>query len=74
MPEARQSIARTRGVPLDEAATHPVVQREAEEIKANYEKEVRLKAGWIDCFKIENKTLYRTLLGQCWLSYQHTVS
>ena len=64
MPEARRSLARTRGVPVEEAQDHPVLNAEADDIQANALYEAQFKSGWIDCFKVENKTLYRTLLGK----------
>ena len=64
MPEARRSLARTRGIPVDQAQDHPILKEEADEIQANALYEAKFKSGWIDCFKVENKTLYRTLLGE----------
>lgn len=40
------------------------------EIRSNMEYERHLKAGWIDCFRPANKTLYRTLLGMSLQSLQ----
>jgi hypothetical protein len=34
-----------------------------EELKANVEYERHFKGGWLDCFKPQNMTLYRTILG-----------
>ena len=65
MPDARRSLARTRGIPVEEAQDHPVLKVEAEEIQSNALYEAKFKSGWVDCFKVENKTLYRTLLGKC---------
>jgi len=70
MPEARRSLARTRGVPVEEAQDHPVLNAEADDIQANALYEAQFKSGWIDCFKVENKTLYRTLLGMSLQSLQ----
>ncbi|KAF8882961.1 general substrate transporter [Infundibulicybe gibba] len=70
MDEVQKSLARARGIPTNEIASNKLVQIEAEEIRANYEYEKKLKAGWIDCFKPSNKTLYRTLLGMTLQSFQ----
>jgi sugar porter (SP) family MFS transporter len=64
MPEARRSLARTRGIPISEEQNHTFLKAEAEEIQTNIENERKFKAGWVDCFKPINKTLYRTLLGE----------
>jgi hypothetical protein len=64
MPEARVSLARARGIPIDDAHNHPFLKVEAEEIQTNAFNERKFKAGWVDCFKPQNKTLYRTLLGE----------
>lgn len=64
MPEARASLARTRGIPVDEAHQHPILRAEADEIYSNAMKHMRMGGkGWADCFKWEGKMLYRTLLG-----------
>lgn len=70
MPEARESLARTRGVPIAEAHNHPILVSEAEEIQSNALNDSKIRSGWLDCFKIENKTLYRTLLGMALQSLQ----
>ncbi|KII90375.1 hypothetical protein PLICRDRAFT_52115 [Plicaturopsis crispa FD-325 SS-3] len=61
LPEASRAIARTRGVDV----TDPIVQREVEEIRLNVLHEQAHVEGssWFDCFRPNNKTLYRTLLG-----------
>ncbi|KAH7912110.1 general substrate transporter [Hygrophoropsis aurantiaca] len=68
--KAQDSLARTRGIPAHEAAEHFIIRREIEEIKSNVEYELKVKSGWIDCFKPKNKTLYRTLLGMALQSLQ----
>jgi len=70
MEEAHWSLARTRGLSKEEATTHALIQREAEEIRAGVEREEKFKGGWIDCFKPANKTLYRTLLGMTLQMFQ----
>lgn len=35
-----------------------------EEISISVANERRMRAGWIDCFRIKHKTLYRTVLGR----------
>ncbi|KII90366.1 hypothetical protein PLICRDRAFT_52109 [Plicaturopsis crispa FD-325 SS-3] len=61
LSEAQVSIARTRGAEPND----PVVAAEVEEIRVNvlHEQKYRNRVGWLDCFRVENKTLYRTLLG-----------
>ena len=39
------------------------LRREAEEILTSVEYEQSVKGGWLDCFRVEIKTLYRTFLG-----------
>lgn len=70
MAEARVSLARTRGIAIEDAHNHPILKAEAEEIQSNALAGSKIKAGWIDCFKVENKTLYRTLLGMALQSLQ----
>jgi SP family sugar:H+ symporter-like MFS transporter len=64
MPEAEISLARARGITIDDAHNHAFLKAEAEEIQTNAFNERKIKAGWVDCFKRQNKTLYRTLLGE----------
>ena len=64
MDAARRSVARVRGIPRSEETTDPLINREVEEIRSNVEYEQNISAGWLDCFKPKNKTLYRTLLGK----------
>ncbi|RDB21794.1 High-affinity glucose transporter ght2 [Hypsizygus marmoreus] len=68
--EARRSLARAHGIPKDQEDTEPFIVSEVDAIKANLEFEKDLKAGWIDCFRPANKTLYRTLLGMSLQSLQ----
>jgi len=60
--EARRSLALSRGVPTSEADDHFVISRELEEMREAVEYEKQVKAGWWDCFTVERKQLYRTLL------------
>ncbi|KAJ7589024.1 general substrate transporter [Mycena floridula] len=78
--EARRSIARVRGISLADEQNHVLVNRELAEIQANVEYEAELKSKmfnnsyygseWVNCFRIENKILYRTLLGMALQSFQ----
>lgn len=68
--KAVEAVARVHGVPKAERATDPHVQAEVDRIFEQYEYEKNLKAGWIDCFRPTNKTLYRTLLGMSLQSLQ----
>ena len=62
--EARRAIAQTRGVPVEEAETHRFVHRELEEMRSAIEFESKEKAGWLECFRPQRMSLYRTLLGK----------
>lgn len=64
------AIARIYGIPVKEAEGNRYVQAEVDEIVNQIEAEKRFKAGWLDCFKPRNKTLYRTLLGMSLQSLQ----
>ncbi|KAJ3502320.1 hypothetical protein NMY22_g18624 [Coprinellus aureogranulatus] len=68
--DAMQAVARIYGVPKDEAPTNRFVVAEVDEIVNQIETEKRFKAGWIDCFSPQHKTLYRTLLGMSLQSLQ----
>ncbi|KAI0074897.1 general substrate transporter [Panus rudis PR-1116 ss-1] len=68
--EAKMSLARSRGVPLHEADDNIKIHRELVDMRTAIEHESAIKAGWIDCFKPENKTLYRTLLGMTLQMFQ----
>ncbi|KAF8128975.1 general substrate transporter [Boletus edulis] len=70
LDEAQISVARTRGLSPAEAKDHYITRHEIEEIRLRVEHEKATKAGWIDCFKSDNKTLYRTLLGMSLQSLQ----
>lgn len=68
--EAKVALARTRGISLENSKTDYAVQREVDEIRENIEFEKNIRGGWVDCFKPERKTLYRTLLGMSLQSLQ----
>ena len=61
---AREALARTRGVRPEDAHTHALIVREADEMQNMAEYEAKQQSGWIDCFKPKDKILYRTLLGK----------
>ncbi|TFK38512.1 general substrate transporter [Crucibulum laeve] len=67
---ARNSIARTYGIKKGDTANMHFVNSEVDDIVNQIENEKRIKAGWIDCFRPANKTLYRTLLGMALQSFQ----
>lgn len=60
--DARRSLARSRGIPLDEAEHNKKIHRELEDMRSAIEYEASVRAGFVDCFKPERKQLYRTLL------------
>ncbi|KAF9005036.1 general substrate transporter [Cyathus striatus] len=66
--EARIAVSRTFGVEKESR----IVQLEVEDISTQVEHERRQASGtgWVDCFKVENKVLYRTLLGMALQSLQ----
>ncbi|KAF8225461.1 hypothetical protein L208DRAFT_1425435 [Tricholoma matsutake] len=68
--EARHSLARSHGIPRAEEQSNRLLQVEVEELKSNVEYERHLKGGWLDCFKPQNMTLYRTILGMILQSFQ----
>jgi len=52
-----------RGVDASDPDSGYHLCREAEETLAGVEYEQSVKGGWLDCFRVEKKTLYRTFLG-----------
>ncbi|KAI0781709.1 general substrate transporter [Irpex lacteus] len=60
--EARVSLAKSRGVPMNEVDSNIFVQRELEDMRSSIEYESQVKAGFIDCFRPQHKQLYRTVL------------
>ncbi len=60
--EARVSLARSRGIPLEEAEHNRTIHREMEDMLSALEYEKGIKAGFWDCFSPRDKQLYRTLL------------
>lgn len=60
--EAYAAVARVRGATREDS--NPWVEAEYASIITYVQNEAKLKkAGWIDCFRPQNKTLYRTILG-----------
>lgn len=60
--EAYRSLARVRGAKPGES--NAFVEQEYADVLAGVEADALMpKAGWIDCFKPQHRTLYRTLLG-----------
>ncbi|KAF8962856.1 general substrate transporter [Flammula alnicola] len=68
--EAERSIARSHGIKEGDEQSNRFVKAEVDEIANQIEMERHLNAGWIDCFRPANKTLYRTLLGMTLQSFQ----
>ncbi|GLB42869.1 putative major facilitator superfamily, sugar transporter (TC 2.A.1.1) family protein [Lyophyllum shimeji] len=68
--EARDSLARSHGIPTSEEHTSEFLNTRVEDIRSNVEYERQLRAGWVDCFRPQNKILYRTLLGMALQSFQ----
>ncbi|KAG8744530.1 hexose transporter hxt1 [Ceratobasidium sp. 414] len=67
--EAESSIARVRGFRVDDHHEH--VLRDLREMQDSVKYEQSLShAGWLDCFRPQRKTLYRTLLGMSLQSLQ----
>ncbi|KAB5588785.1 High-affinity glucose transporter ght2 [Ceratobasidium theobromae] len=69
MAEAERSIARVRGVEVEDKDDHVVRDLREMQDSVKYEQSLS-QAGWIDCFRPERKTLYRTLLGMSLQSLQ----
>ncbi|TFY76157.1 hypothetical protein EWM64_g7852 [Hericium alpestre] len=70
LDDAQTVLARVRGVDSKLAGENYIIQREVEEIRAAVEYEKNEQGGWLDCFTIEHKLLYRTLLGMTLQSIQ----
>jgi SP family sugar:H+ symporter-like MFS transporter len=71
--DAAVSVARAHGIkstPEQNRVDDRFVVTEVDEIENQIQAESRFKSGWIDCFKPNNKTLYRTLLGMTLQSFQ----
>ncbi|KAK7696521.1 hypothetical protein QCA50_001179 [Cerrena zonata] len=68
--EAKYALARARGVNPKEADDNIKIHRELADMRTAVEHEAAIQAGWIDCFKPENKQLYRTLLGMTLQMFQ----
>lgn len=67
--EAKKSIQRVKRVPYG-TENRDVTQMFNEQKDAiDYERKVG-KAGWLDCFRPQNKTLYRTILGMTLQMFQ----
>lgn len=64
MREAQHALARSRGINSTEEETDRTLILEMDIMKSDIEREAHLSSGWIDCFRWENMTLYRTLLGK----------
>ncbi|KAH8980063.1 general substrate transporter [Lactarius akahatsu] len=70
LEKAQRALAVARGIKASEADANYHLRREAEGIRASIEHERNVRGGWLDCFRVENKTLYRTLLGMSLQSLQ----
>ncbi|KAH8980151.1 general substrate transporter [Lactarius hatsudake] len=70
LEKAQRALAVARGIKASEADANYQLRREAEGIRASIEHERNVRGGWLDCFRVENKTLYRTLLGMSLQSLQ----
>ncbi|KAG5650331.1 hypothetical protein H0H81_012603 [Sphagnurus paluster] len=68
--EARHSLARSHGIHVEDEHTNEFLENKVQDIRINIEHERQLRAGWIDCFRPANKTLYRTVLGMSLQSFQ----
>nr|ACO60070.1 putative quinate utilization pathway quinate transporter [Rhizoctonia solani] len=67
--EAERSIARVRGAKVEDRDEHVVRDLHEMQDSVKYEQSLS-EAGWLDCFRLERKTLYRTLLGMSLQSLQ----
>ncbi|CAE6489073.1 unnamed protein product [Rhizoctonia solani] len=67
--EAERSIACVRGAKVEDKDEHVVRDLHEMQDSVKYEQTLS-KAGWLDCFRLERKTLYRTLLGMSLQSLQ----
>jgi len=60
--EAKRSIQRVKRVPYDQENDDVTRMYNEQRDATDYERQIG-KAGWLDCFRPQNKTLYRTILG-----------
>lgn len=58
------------GVSAADAQTDPHIGNEIDEAHRQAISERNLSAGWLECFSVSNKTLYRTILGMALQSFQ----
>ncbi|EIN09409.1 general substrate transporter [Punctularia strigosozonata HHB-11173 SS5] len=70
MDDARVALARVRAIPAANADQDETIAREMDAVIAQAEAEKGMTAGWLDCFKPGQKTLYRTILGMALQSFQ----
>ncbi|CAL1701815.1 unnamed protein product [Somion occarium] len=68
--EAKVALARSRGIPTHEADDNFKVHRELTDMRTAIEHESAIQATWADCFRPQNKQLYRTLLGMTLQMFQ----
>lgn len=62
--QASRSIARISGMSDSQALDDPAIQEELEGIRRQVEYDEKIpKTSWVDCFRGDRKTRYRTLLG-----------
>jgi len=60
--EAKRSIQRVKRVPYDQENDDVTRMYNEQRDATDHERQLG-KAGWLDCFRPQNKTLYRTILG-----------
>lgn len=60
--DARRSIARSRGIPTEEAETNKMIHRELQDMQSALEYERQVQASFWTCFSLKDMMLYRTIL------------
>lgn len=70
LPEAREALARVKGISKAEAHEDVAINRAVEDAHAQVIAEKDMSAGWLECFTPRRKTLYRTLLGIALQTFQ----
>lgn len=71
--DAKRSIQRVKRVPYDQENEDVTRMYNEQRDATDYERQLG-KAGWLDCFKPQNKTLYRTIVSRLLLSSSLHVS
>ncbi len=67
--EAKISIAKAHGLSISHLEENKLVSAEVNKMCDHWEQERATRGGWIDCFKLKHKVLYRTFMGQIYFHF-----